>query len=336
MPTIIPVEGDITRIDADAIVNAANSSLRGGAGVNGAIHAAGGPVLLEQTRTWYPHGLDTGDAAWTTAGGLPARWVIHTVGPNHHAGQRDRALLTCSYRRSLEVADELGAGTVAFPLLSSGIFGWPFHDAVRAAVDTIALARTDVQRAYLVAHGDRAFEAVQLALQVSTPLRLLQGLRHLFRQGYHQLRILPGMSPSGMHWRIAVTTADNLRDGDPDSFYDARDEGRVLYYSTADGPLIGARYDQADDTMTGGQEVTAASTASEAAALILHHVGTPAPEPEPSQYAQWFGSLLAEVERATQGDGQGLPVAYADSFDDREGWELGWGSGRRHPAPPAG
>ncbi|MDI3331026.1 MAG: macro domain-containing protein [Micrococcus sp.] len=323
MPSIIPVEGDITRVDADAIVNAANTSLHGGAGVNGAVHAAGGPVILEQTRTWYPHGLGTGDAAWTTAGGLPARWVIHTVGPNHHAGQRDRALLASSYRRSLEVADGLGARTVAFPVLSSGIFGWPFHDAVRTAVDSIGLARTDVRRAYLVAHGDRAFEAVQLALQVSTPLRLLQGLRHLFRRGYHQLRFLPGMSPSGMQWRIAITTADNLRNGDPDSFHDPRDEERVLYYSTADEAVVGER------------EVTAWTTPAEAAAVILERVGSRGPEHEPSQYARWFGSLLAEVERATYEDGQGLPVAYADDRDERQGWELGWGSGRRHPAPPS-
>jgi O-acetyl-ADP-ribose deacetylase len=335
MPTIIPLEGDITRITADAIVNAANTSLAHGAGVNGAIHAAGGPSIRKETDLWYPHGLSTGDAAWSTAGDLPARWVIHTVGPHYAAGQRDRALLVSSYRRSLEEADGLGAGSVAFPLLSSGIFGWPFHDAVRTAVDALALARTDVREAYLVAHGGRALEAVQLALQVSPALRLLQGLRHLFRLGYHQFRFLPGMSPSGMHWRISITTGDNLRSGDLDSVFTPHDEERVLHYSTAGGSDVGGHYSAARDTMIGAHEVTASTTPAEAAAIILDHVGTPAPEPEDSTYVRWVGSLLAEVERATYEDGQGLPVAYSDGIDEQKGWELGWGSGRRHPAPPS-
>jgi O-acetyl-ADP-ribose deacetylase len=323
MPTIIPLEGDITRISADAIVNAANTSLSDGAGVNGAIHAAGGPSIRRETALWYPHGLDTGDAAWTTGGDLPARWVIHAVGPNRSAGQRDRALLVSSYRRCLEVADALGAGTVAFPILSSGIFGWPFQDAVRTAVDAIALARTEVREAYLVAHGAGAFEAVQQALQVSTPLRLLQGLRHLYRCGYHQVRFLPGMSPSGAYWRLSITTTDNLRSGGVDSIFTPNDEDRVLHYSTAGASEVGAA------------SVTPSASPSDAATIILDHIGGPDPEPEDSPYVRWVGSLLAEVERATYQDGQGLPVAYADYFEDREGWELGWGSGRRHPAPPS-
>jgi O-acetyl-ADP-ribose deacetylase (regulator of RNase III) len=323
MPAIIPLEGDITRITADAIVNAANTSLGGGAGVNGAIQAAGGPGILAETGLWYPRGLGTGDAAWTSAGDLPARWVIHTVGPNYHAGQRDRALLVSSYRRSLEVADTLGAGTVAFPLLSSGIFGWPFQDAVRTAVDAIAWARTDVREAYLVAHGDQSFQAVRSALRVSTPLRVLQGLRELYRRGYQQLRFQPGMDPSGTHWRIAITTAENLRAGEPDSFHAPRDEARVLYYSTADQALVGAG------------EVTASTTPAEAAAIILDHLEIPGPEPVHPRYTAWFASLIAQVETATSSAGQALPVGYADHFDDRDGWELGWGSGHRHPAPPS-
>lgn len=326
MPRIIPVEGDITRISADAIVNAANTSLSGGAGVNGAIHAAGGPTILRETRTWYPDGLGTGDAAWTTAGDLPTRWVIHTVGPNHTAGQRDRALLVSSYRRSLDVADELGARTVAFPLLSSGIFGWPVQDAVRAAVDTIALARTDVREVVLVARGGEAFGAVRDALALSTPLRLLQGLRELFRRGYPQLRFLPGMNASGTAWRIAITTADNLRPGDPDGSFEPLVEERVLRYSTANGLRVGAH------------EVTAATSPIEAAEVILGPIGTPSRETVPGSpgYATWFASLIAQVERATSATGQALPVAFADSFDDRRGWEIGWGSGLRHPAPPDG
>ena len=97
--------------------------------MDGAIHRAGGPAVLEDCRKRFPDGLATGDAGWTTAGEMPARWVIHVVGPNHAAGQTDRSLLTSCYSRALEVADELGARTVAFPLVSAGIYGWPFDDA---------------------------------------------------------------------------------------------------------------------------------------------------------------------------------------------------------------
>src|SRR5690349_16827434 len=115
------VRGDITQQDVDAVVNAANRMMRGGGGVDGAIRAAGGPAVLGGWRKRFPHGLATGDAGWTTAGDLPARWVIHVVGPNHRAGQTDRSLLTSCYRRALEVADELGARTIAFPLVSAGV-----------------------------------------------------------------------------------------------------------------------------------------------------------------------------------------------------------------------
>ncbi len=138
MPRITAVRGDITRQDVDAIVNAANTAMRGGGGVDGAIHRAGGPAVLQDCIDRFPHGLATGDAGWTTAGALPARWVIHTVGPNYRAGQRDPELLRSCYRRSLEVADELGAHSVAFPLISAGTYGWPLDDAVAIAVETVA------------------------------------------------------------------------------------------------------------------------------------------------------------------------------------------------------
>ena len=115
MPTITAVRGDITEQDVDAIVNAANNRMRGGGGVDGAIHRAAGPALLRECIERFPSGLATGDAGWTTGGNLPARWVIHTVGPNHAAGERDRSVLESCYRRALQVADELGAGSVAFP-----------------------------------------------------------------------------------------------------------------------------------------------------------------------------------------------------------------------------
>ncbi len=163
-PEIELVRGDITEQEVDAVVNAANSAMRGGGGVDGAIHRAGGPAILADCVARFPRGLATGDAGWTTAGDLPAARVIHTVGPNHAAGQRDRALLVSCYRRSLEVADELRARTVAFPLLSAGIYGWPLQDAADAAVETLSTTPSGVRVARIVAFGDDAYDAVARAL----------------------------------------------------------------------------------------------------------------------------------------------------------------------------
>ena len=99
------VAGDITEQDVDAVVNAANRAMRGGGGVDGAIHRAGGPAVLEDCVKRFPHGLATGDAGWTTAGRMSARWVIHVVGPNYGRGERDRSLLVSCYARALAVAD---------------------------------------------------------------------------------------------------------------------------------------------------------------------------------------------------------------------------------------
>ncbi len=135
------VLGDITREHVDAIVNAANSSLLGGGGVDGAIHAAAGPELLEECRalrrTALPRGLPVGDAVATGAGRLPARWVIHTVGPNAHAGQRDPALLARCFTRSLDVAADVGARSVAFPAVSAGVYGWDVREVARVSVAAV-------------------------------------------------------------------------------------------------------------------------------------------------------------------------------------------------------
>src|SRR4051812_39978961 len=138
--------------------------MRGGGGVGGAIHRAGGPAGLEGCGRRFPRGLAPGDAGWTTAGDLPARWVIHVVGPNRHAGETDRALLTSCYRRALEVADELGARTVAFPLISAGAYGWPKDDAVAAAVDTLTTTPTSVEESRLVAFDEATYVLVEGAV----------------------------------------------------------------------------------------------------------------------------------------------------------------------------
>ncbi len=135
------VRGDITEQAVDAVVNAANSSLLGGGGVDGAIHRRGGPAILAACRelraTTLPDGLPTGQAVATTAGDLPARWVIHTVGPVWARNEDRTPDLQNAYRSSLRVARELGAVTVAFPAVSAGVYGWPMDDAARIAVSTV-------------------------------------------------------------------------------------------------------------------------------------------------------------------------------------------------------
>lgn len=164
---ITVVEGDITQQRVDAVVNAANRAMRGGSGVDGAIHAAGGPAILADCIERFPDGLATGDAGWTTAGDLPARWVIHVVGPDRNAGQTDRSLLTSCYARALEVAAGLGARTVAFPLVSAGVYGWPKDDAIAAAIETFReadAAGTAVEEARLVAFGHSTYTTICAAL----------------------------------------------------------------------------------------------------------------------------------------------------------------------------
>ncbi|MFE2881528.1 O-acetyl-ADP-ribose deacetylase [Streptomyces graminifolii] len=163
MTTITLVRGDITRQTADAIVNAANSSLLGGGGVDGAIHRRGGPAILEDCRklraSHYGKGLPTGQAVATTAGELDARWVIHTVGPVYSREEDRSAQLASCYRESLRVADELGARTVAFPAVSAGIFGWPMDDAARIAVETVRGTPSAVEEVTFVLFDETAYEA---------------------------------------------------------------------------------------------------------------------------------------------------------------------------------
>ncbi|CAL9386551.1 O-acetyl-ADP-ribose deacetylase [Streptomyces sp. Tu 3180] len=161
--TVTLVQGDITRRSADAIVNAANSSLLGGGGVDGAIHRRGGPAILEDCRrlraSRYGRGLPTGQAVATTAGDLDARWVIHTVGPVFSDSEDRSHLLASCYRESLRVADELGARTVAFPAISTGVYRWPVEDAARIAVETVRATGTAVEEVTFVLFDERAYTA---------------------------------------------------------------------------------------------------------------------------------------------------------------------------------
>ncbi|MDF2976857.1 MAG: macro protein [Actinomycetospora sp.] len=162
-PEITLHRGDITTAEVDAVVNAANSGLLGGGGVDGAIHRRGGPAILEACRelrrATLPDGLPTGQAVATTAGDLPARWVIHTVGPVYAKSEDRSHLLASAYRESLRVADELGARTVAFPAVSAGVYGWPLDDAARIAVTTVKETESAVREARFILFSDQVYEA---------------------------------------------------------------------------------------------------------------------------------------------------------------------------------
>ena len=168
MPEIVLLEGDLTTQGVDAIVNAANRSLMGGGGVDGAIHRAGGPSILaecqEIRRTTFPDGLPTGRAVATGGGNLPARWVIHTVGPVYAASPDPAGELAACHTGSLRVADELGARTMAFPAISTGVFGYPVGEAAGVAIAAVRGAETEVEEVRFVLFGRDAFEAFERAL----------------------------------------------------------------------------------------------------------------------------------------------------------------------------
>jgi O-acetyl-ADP-ribose deacetylase (regulator of RNase III) len=168
MARITLVRGDLTAQDVDAVVNAANAGLLGGGGVDGAIHRAGGPEILAECRALraggLAGGLPTGQAVATTAGRLPARWVIHTVGPVWSPAEDRSPLLASCHTESLRVADELGARTVAFPAISCGIYGYPLADAAPVAIGAVSAARTDVEEIRFVLFGADAYDAWTTAL----------------------------------------------------------------------------------------------------------------------------------------------------------------------------
>jgi O-acetyl-ADP-ribose deacetylase (regulator of RNase III) len=166
--TLELVLGDITRERVDAIGNAANSALRGGGGVDGAIHRAAGPGLLEELRRRYPEGTPTGTAVETSAHELPARWVLHAVGPIWRGGaEGEEALLADAYRSSLRLADELGARSVSFPAISMGVYGYPPPDGARVAVGAVAAhlrGPTSIELVRFVLFSEETFELFEAAL----------------------------------------------------------------------------------------------------------------------------------------------------------------------------
>jgi O-acetyl-ADP-ribose deacetylase len=170
MPVRITLsKGDITQAEVDAVVNAANSSLMGGGGVDGAIHRTGGREILAECKQIraerYPEGLPTGQAVATTAGNLPARWVIHTVGPVYATSEDRSALLASCHTESLKVADELGARTVAFPAISTGVYGYPLGEAAPVAIRAVREADTKVEEVRFVLFEQTAYDAFRRAIE---------------------------------------------------------------------------------------------------------------------------------------------------------------------------
>ncbi|MGW5573715.1 O-acetyl-ADP-ribose deacetylase [Nocardia thailandica] len=168
MTELIAVRGDITTQEVDVVVNAANSSLLGGGGVDGAIHRRGGPAILAECRALRAghlgRGLKTGQAVATTAGDLPARWVVHTVGPVWSDTEDRSDLLASCYRESLRVAGELGAATVAFPAISTGVYRWPIDYGARIAVAAVRASAGAIEQVRFVLFDDRALAAFRTAL----------------------------------------------------------------------------------------------------------------------------------------------------------------------------
>jgi O-acetyl-ADP-ribose deacetylase (regulator of RNase III) len=167
MPRLVVLRGDITQQEVDAVVNAANASLLGGGGVDGAIHRRGGPAILEACRevrrsTW-PDGLPTGEAVATTGGDLPARWVIHTVGPVYARSPDPAEELAACHTNALRVADEVGARTVAFPAISTGAFGYPAAEAAEVALAAVAGATTEVEAVRFVLFDEATLEVFRAA-----------------------------------------------------------------------------------------------------------------------------------------------------------------------------
>jgi O-acetyl-ADP-ribose deacetylase len=171
VPSILLVQGDITEQEVDAVVNAANSSLMGGGGVDGAIHRKGGPAILEECKRIraerFPDGLPTGQAVATTAGNLPARWVIHTVGPVYAKREDRSGQLASCHVESLRVADELGARTVAFPAISTGVYGYPVEEAAPVAVEAVRAADTRVEEVRFVLYDQATHRAFSRAVEAS-------------------------------------------------------------------------------------------------------------------------------------------------------------------------
>lgn len=311
------VHGDITTQDVDAIVNAANNQMRGGGGVDGAIHRAAGAGLLQECVVRFPNGLATGEAGWTHGFDLPARFVIHTPGPNYRAGQTSQHLLATSYRNCLKLADELNVDSIAFPLISAGAYGFPLEDAINTAVEVLATTPTRVSHIRIVTTDASIRTALLERLARLTWLRLLQGVGVLHQRGYEGVRIYPGESPSGMHWRVQIAASENFESHPMMDDRQTRPSERApqLAYTTGTGTQVGTGY------------VTTATTPEEAADIITQQLPTLAREQSDPEYVVWFQALLSVCEGLEK-----APSAYSD-FSKSNG-KISVGDRILFPSPP--
>lgn len=311
------VQGDITTQAVDAIVNPANTRMRGGGGVDGAIHRAAGGRLLDECISRFPDGLKTGEAGWTHGFNLPAQFVIHTPGPVYRGKKTDRSLLESSYRNCLAVADELGVDSIAFPLISTGTYGYPIDEAIDVALEILATTPTGVSHIRFVTLDAKIQKELKARFSYFTWLRLLQGVGTLHQRGYEGVRIRPGMSPSGMFWRVQIASSEDF---EPVHWKGATDfvpkgDANQVKYTTAKGTEVGTGY------------VTSATSPDEAADIVLQQVPTLAKKYSDPEYVVWFQALLAVVEGL-----KSAPILYSDYY--YEGGPL-WIGGKVHfPSQP--
>lgn len=314
MTAISAVVGDITTQDVDAIVNPTNTEMRPGGGVDRAIHDAAGPGLLEEVRSRFPTGLAVGDAGWTHGGRLAARYVIHTVGPLQPTSKKSEQLLASCYRRCLQIADELGIQTIAFPVIGVGSYGWPGNKAIPIEARTLMESPPSVSRIMIIASDEVIRDQVLACLINKAWLRLLQGVRVLHERGFEGVRVWAGFGPVG-GWRIQITDVDYMKKLPDSEIYIAREYRSDRVYWNRWGAQVGKTL------------ITNLTTPGEVADLLLGEVPYLAQKKSDPEYVVWYQALVSVCE--------GLEAQPWTSSD----WVTppGWGIGQKvvFPYPPA-
>ncbi|MWC00123.1 macro domain-containing protein [Agromyces seonyuensis] len=301
MSIVTALQGDLTVQAVDAVVNAASPAMRGGGGVDGAIHRAGGPSILAECIERFPHGLPVGEAGWTGAGDLPARWVVHAVGPNRHVGETDPAVLVSAFRRSLEVAALLGAESVAVPLIGAGVYGWSVRDSANAAVAALSGMPGQFEEVRIVHPDADVVRTVEGALRMGTTVRLLEGVRELHRRGFQGVRVRCGLAPSGLFWRFHVLTPEG---------------GDLGWSSGAEHDYFGLHVDP--------------STPSGAVADRMLELLPPIEPSRDPVYAGWLSGLIAVAVAE-----HAAPFSFADFPLEHPGYSVGAAAYPYEPDPPA-
>lgn len=302
--------GNVALQEVDAVVNPANKRMRGDFGaqsVESAIYAASGPQLAAHVRKAFPDGLSVGETGTTPGFDLPAGHIVHVVVPRHQQHQEGSEALVAAYEKSLQAASDVGAQSLALPILGAGFNGWPLEVSVKAALEALRSLPPQLSEVTLVAGDESRAEAVEMGLSEAVPLRLLQGVGVLHRKGYGQVGIFPSISPNGVSWRLPIKAVPRCED-----FGWETGGGRVVRYGTAGGTKVDI---WEDHTRIGRLRLTSLSTPEDAANLILAGLGPLKPTACPG-YEIWYAALLSVCE------GLGaLPISYAD-FYDRDGWEI--------------